>query len=214
VKRATHYVFVRHRENWALLFRFGLVGSSGVLVNMLVLFLVKRVGPYHNDVLLNLPATSFNVRWYHLYFTIAFLVANLYNFQLNRRWSFRSAKHAGWFEEYWPFLAVGVAAFLVGLGLATLLIHPHTPLSLPAYFDDSSGFRDRSYWANLIQIAVTVPLSFLLNKVWTFSAVRSINALEHERDVVAPVEAVPGAGEPGAGEVAQPERVDPPVARP
>ena len=32
-----HYVFVRHRHNWNLLFRFGLVGGSGVLVNLLVL---------------------------------------------------------------------------------------------------------------------------------------------------------------------------------
>ena len=36
MKSLGHYVFVRHRQNWNLLFRFGLVGGSGVLVNLLV----------------------------------------------------------------------------------------------------------------------------------------------------------------------------------
>jgi len=172
MRRAVTYVLVRHRSNWVLLGRFGLVGGSGVLVNMFVLFVVKKMGPFHNSVLADLPGTSYNIRWYHLYFTVAFLVANLYNFQLNRTWTFRSSKHASWLREYWPFLCVGLAAFAVGLTLATLLIHPNTPLSLPAALDDSSGLRDRSYWANLIQIAVTVPLAFTLNKLWTFSSVR------------------------------------------
>ncbi|RYY10911.1 MAG: GtrA family protein [Alphaproteobacteria bacterium] len=173
MRRVLAYVLIRHRSNWTLLGRFGLAGGSGVLVNMLVLFIAKKLGPFHGAVLADLPGTTYNIRWYHLYLTVAFLVANLYNFQLNRTWTFRSAKHARWVEEYWPFLCVGLAAFAVGLTLATLLIHPNTPLSLPAALDDSTGFRDRSYWANLIQIAVTVPLAFTLNKLWTFSSVRS-----------------------------------------
>jgi putative flippase GtrA len=176
-------LLVRHRANWVLLLRFGMVGASVVLVNMLVLFLAKRVGPYHSAILINLPATESNVRWYHLYFTTAFLVANLYNFQLNQHWTSRSTNHQTWFQEYWPFLVVGVAAFAVGLVLATLLIHPNTPLSLPRYLDDSSGFRDRSYWANLIQIAVTVPLSFLLNKFWTFFSVRGLPTPRRRRQL-------------------------------
>jgi putative flippase GtrA len=45
----------------------------------------------------------------------------------------------------------------------------------PTFFDDSTGFRTRFYWAQLITIAIVTPLSFLLNKVWTFSAVRGKN---------------------------------------
>ena len=64
-------------------------------------------------------------------------------------------------------------ALVANLAILTLLLHPNSPVSLPtSVFDDSTGFRTRLYWAQLIAIAVVTPLSFLLNKVWTFSAVR------------------------------------------
>jgi len=173
VERLRHFLFVRHGHNWILLLRFGLVGGSGVLVNLLMVVLCNKVGPDEDGVALGLPLTDFNVRWYHVFSTIAFLVANVWNFQLNRRYTFRSTKHAGWFGEYFPFLAVGVLGQVVGLAILTLLMHPGSFVSLsPTFFDDSSGFRTRLYWAQLITIAVTTPLSFVLNKLWTFSAVR------------------------------------------
>lgn len=164
----------RHRHNLALLGRFAVVGASGVLVNLLVLVLVKRLGPPFEEAVVAIPASEFNVRWYHVYSTIAFLVANLWNFQLNRSWTFRSSGHAGWWREYWPFLAVGLAAQAIGLVLLTVLLHPHSPLALPtSVLDDSTGLRTRLYWGQLIVIAVVTPLSFVLNKVWTFAAVRT-----------------------------------------
>jgi putative flippase GtrA len=173
MERLRHFLFVRHGHNWLLLLRFGVVGFSGVFVNLLVTILVNKVGPDEDDIFLGLPLTDFNVRWYHVFSTVAFLVANLWNFQLNRAWTFRSAKHSGWLREYLPFLTVGLLAQIVGLGILTLLMHPHSPLALPpAIFDDSTGFRTRFYWAQLITIAVVTPISFVLNKLWTFSAVR------------------------------------------
>ena len=47
----------------------------------------------------------------------------------------------------------------------------------PEIFDDSTGFRTRLYWAQLITIAVVTPISFVLNKIWTFSAVRGKNSV-------------------------------------
>ena len=108
VERLKHYILVRHGHNWIQLFRFGLVGASGVVVNLLVAIMCKKIGPDANGIAFDLPFTDFNVRWYHVYSTIAFLVANLWNFQLNRLWTFRSAKHSGWLREYLPFLAVGM----------------------------------------------------------------------------------------------------------
>ena len=56
-------------------------------------------------------------------------------------------------------------------------MHPLSPLGLsPEFFDDSTGFRTRLYWAQLITIAVVTPVSFVLNKIWTFSAVRGKKA--------------------------------------
>ena len=171
--RLKHFIFVRHGHNWRLLFRFGVVGLSGVFVNLLVTVIANKVGPDEDSAFLGLPITDFNIRWYHVFSTIAFLVANLWNFQLNRRWTFRSAAHAGWLREYLPFLTVGFLAQVVGLGLLTLLMHPQSPLTLPPeVFDDSTGFRTRLYWAQLITIAFITPVSFVLNKLWTFSAVR------------------------------------------
>ena len=156
-----------------MFFRFGLVGASGVLVNMLAAIICKKVGPDVNQVFWDLPLTDFNVRWYHVYYMITFAIANLWNFQLNRSWTFRSAKHSSWLGEYLPFLAVGLLGNLVGLLILTSLMHPGSIVALsPEFFDDSTGFRTRYYWAQLITIAIVTPLSFVLNKIWTFSAVR------------------------------------------
>jgi putative flippase GtrA len=188
VRRLHHFLFVRHRHNWVLLGRFALVGASGVLVNMLTLIVVKKLGPDAHEAIVGIPFTDFNVRWYHVYSTIAFLVANLWNFQLNRTWTFRTSKHARWWHEYWPFLAVGLLGQVVGLVLLTLLMHLDSPIHLsPTVLDDSTGFRTRLYWAQLIVIAVVTPVSFVLNKLWTFAAVRT-----HHPDLADPshVEAV------------------------
>jgi len=178
VDRLKHFIFVRHGHNWLLFLRFGLVGASGVFVNLLVAIICNKLGPDENGIAIGLPLTDFNIRWYHTYSTIAFLVANLWNFQLNRRWTFRSAEHSGWFREYLPFLTVGILGQIVGLGILTLLMHPGSIFSLsPTFFDNSTGFRTRFYWAQLITIAIVTPISFVLNKLWTFSAVRGRNSV-------------------------------------
>lgn len=175
----------RHGHNLVLLTRFGLVGASGVVVNLLVLVLLRRLGPHFEDVLVAIPASDFNVRWYHLYSTLAFLVANLWNFQLNRSWTFRSSGHSRWWREYGPFLAVGLAGQALGLVLLTVLLHPGSPLALPrSVLDDSTGLRSRLYWGQLIVIAVVTPLAFVLNKLWTFGAVRT-----HHRELGDPIRA-------------------------
>lgn len=188
MERLRHFLFVRHRHNWLLLIRFGLVGASGVLVNLITVVLLKRTGPHFDDIAIDLPLTDFNVRWYHVFSMIAFLVANLWNFQLNRRWTFRSAQHSGWWREFGPFLAVGLAAQLIGLGILTLLMHPGSIFSLPSdLLDNSSGFRTKYYWAQLITIGFTVPISFVLNKLWTFSAVRGGKHVSFEAEIVAEI---------------------------
>ncbi|MCW2950292.1 MAG: hypothetical protein JWN41_1305 [Thermoleophilia bacterium] len=175
MKRLGHYLFVRQRHNWVLLLRFGVVGASGVLVNLVVFGLVKHVSHDAGAVAADLPGTSFNVRWYHVYSTIAFVVANLWNFQLNRLWTFASGKHSTWWSEYAPFLLVGLAGQAINLALLTLLLHHGSWFSLPpSVFDGSNLLRDREEIAQLIAVALVTPLSFVLNKIWTFSSVRGI----------------------------------------
>lgn len=166
-------MIARHRHNLRLLVKFAAVGASGVLVNLLALIVVAQLGPTADLDVLGLPVGDFHVRWYHVYSTVAFLVANLWNFQLNRSWTFGSARFAGWLREYVPFLLVGLLGKTVGLLLLTLLMHPDSPFSLSwEVFDNSTGLRTRLYWAQLIVIVVVTPLSFVLNKIWTFNSVR------------------------------------------
>lgn len=180
--------YSRYSNSIGQLFRFGVVGGLGVLVNMLTLIVINKVLPFiwssagvpsGRGVWWPILNTDFNIRWYHVMFTIAFLVANVFNFQLNRWWTFKTNRAAGWFREYWPFLTVG----LVGLGISiigsTALLNPESPIVLPAsIFDGSSGFLNPLYWASLIMIAINIPVSFLLNKFWTFRAVREVRLAE------------------------------------
>jgi putative flippase GtrA len=161
------------------LVKFSLVGGSGVLVNLLVAFACKKIAPliwagaHEGNVWWDIPFTDYNVRWYHIFSMLAFVVANLSNYQLNRVWSFKSDKHAGWFAELAPFFTVGLVAQLIGMLVETQLMHPESIIGLSdAVFDGSTGFRTKWYWAHLAMICVTIPVSFLLNKFWTFRAIR------------------------------------------
>ena len=178
MKQLTDYVFVRHRQNWIQLLRFGLVGGSGVLVNQAVVVAAVKIGRgwfgiHRDDPVLSLVLGDLHVRWYHVFMALGFFVANLTNFLLNRHWTFKSAKHTSWWKEYWPFLSTGLLALVLGLLVTTALMHQGSPVSLPtSVFDDSSGLRNKFYWANLIQIIVVIPVNYVINKLWTFRAVR------------------------------------------
>ena len=180
--------YTRYRKSIWQLFRFGVVGGLGVFVNMLTLIVVNKVFPLiwssagipaGDGVWWPLAGTGYNIRWYHVMFTVAFFVANVFNFQLNRWWTFKSSRAAGWFREYWPFLTVGLVALGIGILGSTALLNRDSPIALSReFFDSSSGFRDPLYWANLIMIAINIPISFLLNKFWTFRAVREVRLSE------------------------------------
>jgi putative flippase GtrA len=172
-------IFAKHRHGLGQLLKFSIVGASGVVVNLIVAFAAKKIAPliWHsadeNNVWMPIPGTQYNIRWFLVFSMFAFLVANLSNYQLNRIWSFRSAHHAGWWHEFGRFFAVGLFAQCVGMVVEQALMHPNSPLELPSsVFDDSTGLRTKWYWAHLIMIGVTIPVSFVLNKFWTFSATR------------------------------------------
>jgi len=171
----------QHRTSLGQFVRFGAVGGSGVVVNFLAYYAAAKLAPVFwasaasptTGIWWDLPLTTFNIRWYHVFSLLAFVVANFSNYELNRLWTFRavvrSVQRPSWWGAFRRFFTVGLLVQLIGMGMETLLLHAHSPLRLsPGLFDETSGLRNPAYWAHLIMIMVTVPLSFLMNKYWSF----------------------------------------------
>ncbi|RAV31233.1 hypothetical protein DLJ54_09455 [Corynebacterium heidelbergense] len=158
--------------------RFGIVGASGVVVNQAAVVAVKKFSLWAfnadvQDPLLNLLGTQFHVRWYHLFSVVAFVVANIWNFILNRYWTFGGLEKKPWWKQLPQFMAVGIFGLLITLVVCTALVNYNSPLSLPHdVFDNSTGLRTRAYWGNLIGVMFAIPANFLFNKFWTFRVVR------------------------------------------
>lgn len=172
--------YQRYRHVLWQFFRFALVGGAGVVVNMVVAIIMNKAhGGTVNaqQALFAIPGTQFNFRFTSLVWIGAFMVANLFNFQLNRSWTFRGTAKAPWFHEFWPFLAVGSAAALAGLFIKIAFTNPTSPIYLPEpWFHENAGLRSREYWSQLLTIVITMPINFLVNKLWTFKHIRDRHA--------------------------------------
>lgn len=157
--------------------KFGMVGGAGVAVNMAVaIALNKANGGTGNaqNILFAIPGTPWNVRFSTFVWVAAFLVANLFNFVLNRHWTFRHGAKAPFWSEFWPFLTVGAVAAFAGIFIKVALTNPTSPAYLPApWFHEDAGIQSREYWAQLLTIGITMPINFVVNKLWTFRAVRN-----------------------------------------
>lgn len=155
--------------------KFGLVGGSGVLVNMVVAFVMTQLNggvSNYNRVVVDLPG-PFEFRFTVLVWIVAFLVANLWNFQLNRSWTFKRIETRSWWSEFWAFFIIGAVAAFLGIFIKIALTNAASPIYLPdPPFNDVQGFRAREYWSQLITIIVTMPINFVVNKLWTFRAIQ------------------------------------------
>ena len=123
--------------------KFGIVGASGFLVNLIIFTLLQRVVPNHD-----------RAQQYDLIYSVAFLSGGVSNYYLNRVWTFRSSGHA--MREGAQFLTVSLMALAVGL-IVSALVSP------------SFGRGHRTWFlANVAGIFV----NFFVNKYWTFKHVR------------------------------------------
>jgi putative flippase GtrA len=95
----------RKSENWAELVKFGAVGGSGYVVNLIVFFILNdRLDVHHIAAAV-----------------AAFCVAVSNNFFWNRHWTFAAGEgHAGF--QAARFLAVSVGGLIIGLIALQLLI--------------------------------------------------------------------------------------------
>jgi putative flippase GtrA len=129
---------MRRPANWLQLVRFGIVGAVGFAVNLAVYALC--VHPFGLD--------------YHIAAVVAWLVAVVNNFVLNRHWTFDARDDLA--RSQAPrFLAVSIVALGFSLLLLTLLVETAGVAKVPA---------------QALAVAASMPLNFLGNKLWTFRA--------------------------------------------
>ncbi len=178
------------RRNLGEFIKFGIVGGSGVLVNMAVdVIMNKAHGGTRNaqDVLFNLFGTQWNFRYTSLTWLVAFVVANFTNFQLNRSWTFKREHRRSWWAEFWPFFLVGSVAAVAGMFIKVALTNPTSPVYLSSgFFHEAAGLHSREYWAQIITIVVTMPINYIVNKLWTFRAVKHSEEVPMVAAAVAP----------------------------
>jgi putative flippase GtrA len=127
---------MRRPANWLQLVRFAFVGGVGFLVNLAVYTLfVHSVG------------VDFRVAS-----VVAWLVAVLNNFVLNRHWTF-DARGGRAHAQAVRFFVVSLLAELFSLLLLTLLVDGASLAKVPA---------------QAVAVAASMPLNFLGNKLWSF----------------------------------------------
>jgi putative flippase GtrA len=119
--------------------KFGIVGASGFIVNLIVFTLLQRVVPNHTRPL-----------QYDVIYTIAVLTGGVSNYYLNRIWTFRSAGHP--VREGAQFLSVSILALIVGL-VVSALVAPRL------------GHGHRTWF---VATVAGIFVNFFLNKYWTF----------------------------------------------
>jgi putative flippase GtrA len=131
---------MRRPENWLQLVRFGLVGGVGFVVN-LVIYAICVHGAGVD---------------YHVANVVAWLVAVLNNFVLNRHWTFEAADGRAHAQAV-RFLLVSLVAEVLSLLLLTLFVESAGVAKVPA---------------QALAVGCSMPVNFLGNKLWSFKRER------------------------------------------
>jgi putative flippase GtrA len=143
----TEWTSQRVQRNAKQFVKFGLVGLSGVLVNLAVFNLTMRLWA----LLSGHEGGALPLRVEYLANGLGFLVAVLSNYALNRRWTFQSTglkRH-----ELPKFFVVSVTAYAVNA-----LVFHICRVQLELAPNPSQ----------LIAIVCVMPINFIFNKLWSF----------------------------------------------
>ena len=128
---------MRRPANWLQLVQFGVVGGAGFVVNLGVYTLcVHGIGID-----------------YHVSAAVAWLIAVLNNFILNRHWTFDARDHGRAHHQAVRFLLVSLVAFGFSQLLLTVFVEAAGVAKVPA---------------QALAVIGSMPLNFLGNKLWSF----------------------------------------------
>ncbi len=136
---ASLFTRVTQRRGFRQFVKFGIVGASGFVVNLVIFTLLQRLDPNHALAL-----------HYYVLYSIGFLSGGFSNYFLNRMWTFRSNAHAG--KEGAQFLTVSFIALLVGL-VVSYLVQPYL------------GHGHKTWF---VSVCAGILVNFFINKYWTF----------------------------------------------
>jgi putative flippase GtrA len=117
--------------------KFGIVGASGALVSFVIFHALLH---YKLDL--------------KLAFSIGFIAGGVNNYWWNRRWTFRSQRHAG--KELAQFLTVSAMALALGFVITFFMDSRLPPFTL----------RNSLIW--LCGTVGGMGVNFFVNKYWTF----------------------------------------------
>jgi putative flippase GtrA len=127
--------------------KFGVVGASGFVVNLVIFTMLQRVVPNHTGAL-----------QYNIIYSVAFLAGGVSNYFLNRAWTFRSTGHVG--REGLSFMTVSVLALIVGLIVSAVI----APWPIP-FMGHAFGHGHITWFVSTVSAIV---VNFFVNKYWTF----------------------------------------------
>lgn len=127
---------MRRPANWVQLVQFGIVGAIGFVVNIGVYALCVHGAAID----------------YHVAAAVAWLVAVLNNFVLNRHWTFNAGDGRAHHQAA-RFLIVSLIAFGFSQLLLTLFVEVVSLPKVPA---------------QALAVSLAMPLNFLGNKLWSF----------------------------------------------
>ncbi len=119
--------------------KFGIVGASGFLVNLIIFTILQSTTP-----------RQVQAAHYTLNYSVSFLAGGVSNYFLNRAWTFRSSAHP--VRQGLQFITVSCVALAVGLTVS----HFAEPYLGPGH--------KTWFLANVAAIFV----NFFVNKYWTF----------------------------------------------
>ena len=142
-ERGTFVQRLAQRRGLRQFVKFGIVGSSGLIVNLFVFTVLQHFTPQWEQ------RAAYNAE-----FSAAFLAGGVSNYFLNRWWTFRSSGHQG--KEALSFLTVSVIALVTGLVVSNAL-------------QPVLGHGHRSWFAGT---CAGILVNFFVNKYWTFRNVR------------------------------------------
>ncbi|HEV3156613.1 MAG TPA: GtrA family protein [Candidatus Baltobacteraceae bacterium] len=141
--KSTFFENLFQRRGLRQFVKFGIVGASGLAVNLGVFTLLQMLVPVEH-----------RKEFFFLLSSIAYMTGGVSNYFLNRTWTFRSSGHP--FIEAIQFLGVSLLSLGVGL-TAAKLTQPWV----------GTGHR-----AQLVVTACGIVVNFFVNKYWTFRSIR------------------------------------------